>query len=69
MEDTWIVTEIRKTGRSCMDRTIGEAQDAVSEEAVTLLGEDRMGTTAEAEVRDEVVVKTPPPPLHHHQDG
>ena len=43
------------------------AQDAVVEEAVTLVG-DKMGQTAEAEVRKGVmtITPTPPPP---HQDG
>ena len=40
---------------------MGVAQDAVSEEAVTLVV-DRTGLTAEAEVRKGVMVTTPPPP-------
>ena len=45
-----------------IDRLTGAAQDVVSEEAATLVGEYRTGKTAEAEVRKGVVVKTPPPP-------
>ena len=48
-----------------MYRTTGAAQDAVSENAVTLVGEDRAGTTPESEVRNGVVATTPTP---HHQE-
>ena len=51
-----------ETCRTRMDRTMGAAQDAVSEEAATLVGEDRTKTAAEAEVREGLVVTTPPPP-------
>ena len=51
-----------ETGRIWMDRPTGAPQDAVSKEAVTLVGEDRTGTTPEAEVHEGVVVITPTPP-------
>ena len=42
-----------------MERLTRVVQDTVSEEAVTLVGEDRTGTTAEAEVCEGVAVTTP----------
>ena len=43
------------------DRTTGTAQDSVAGELVTLVGE--MEITAEAEVREGVMVTTPTSPL------
>ena len=60
-EDTWTETEEMPTGITRGDRTTGAVQDAVLEEAVTLVGGDRTGPTVEVEVRKGVVVATPPP--------
>ena len=51
-----------------MYRLTGAAQDAVLEEVVMLVGEDRTLTTVDVEVCKGVVVTTPtsPPP---NQDG
>ena len=62
MEDTVTGTEGTETGRTHTNRLTGATQDVVWGEAATLGGEDRTGTTAEAEVREGVVVTTPPPP-------
>ena len=48
-------------GRNWRDRTTGAVRYAVSEEAVTLVG-DRKGLTAGEEVREGVMVTTPTPP-------
>ena len=48
-------------GRNRRDRTTGVAQDAVAEEAVTFVV-DRTEITAEAEVREGLVVTTLTPP-------
>ena len=48
------------------DRLTGASQDAVSEEAVTLVGNNRTGKRVEAEMCEGVVVTTPTTP---HQDG
>ena len=48
-------------GRTRRDITTGAAQDAVLEEAFTFVG-DRMGITAEAEVREGVMLTNPTPP-------
>ena len=53
-------------GRTQTYRLIGAAHDAVSEEAVTLVGNNRTGKRAEAEMCEGVVVTTPTTP---HQDG
>ena len=53
--------EIEKSGRTWTDRLTEAAQDAVLEEAVTLLG-DRTGLTVEAQVCNGLMVTTPPPP-------
>ena len=42
-EDTGTGTKGTATGRTRRDITMGEVQDAVLEEAVTLVGEDRTG--------------------------
>ena len=57
-EDTGTGKEGTETGRTQMDRPMEAAQDAVLEEAFTLVGEDRMETTAEVEVREGVLVTT-----------
>ena len=62
MEDTGIGMEVTATGRTRTDRPMGAAQDAVSEEADTLVGEDRTGTTSEAEVCEGVVSTNQPSP-------
>ena len=63
-EDTRKIMEGTAPGRTQKDRTTGAAQDAMVEEAVTLVG-DRTGQTAEAEVCEEVTEITQPSP---HQD-
>ena len=62
MEDNGTGTEGMETGRTQTNRIMGAAQDVVWGEAATLGGEDRTGTTAEAEVSEGVVVTTPSPP-------
>ena len=57
------------TVRLRMDRPTGVAHDVVSEEAVTLVGEERTGKTLEAEVHKGLVVTTPPPPLPRWADN
>ena len=42
-------------------RTTGAAQDEMTEDAVTLVG-DRTGITAEADLSEKVMVTTPPLP-------
>ena len=44
-----------------MDRTTGAVQYEVSEDAITLVGEERTVKTEDAEVSEGVVVTTPPP--------
>ena len=60
-EDTGKGTEVMAPGRTRRDRTTRVAQDAVAEEAVTLVG-DRTGIITETEVREGVMVTTPTPP-------
>ena len=45
-EDTGTGTKGTATGRTQRDITMGEVQDAVLEEAVTLVGEDMSGITS-----------------------
>ena len=66
MEDTRTGTEGTEMGRTHTNRITGAAQDVVWVKANMLVGEDRTVTTAEADVREGVVLITPPPP---HQDG
>ena len=68
MEDTVTGTEGTETGRTQTERLTGAARDLVLGESATLVGEDRTGTTAEAEVRTGVVVKTPNPPTKTYRD-
>ena len=68
MEDTVTGTEGTQTGRTQTESLTGAAQDLVSGEAATLVGEDRTGKTAEAEVRKGGVVKTPNPTTKTYRD-
>ena len=61
MEDTEKGAGGTVPGRTRRDRTTRAAQDAVAEEAVTLVG-DRTGIITETEVREGVMVTTPTPP-------
>ena len=51
-----------------MDRITEVAQNLESEEAATLVGKDRAGTAAEAELRKGVVVKTTTPSTKTNRD-
>ena len=64
-EETGKGMEGAEPGKTLRDRTMGEAQDKVAEEALTLVG-DRMGRTAEAEVRNGGFGNNTNPP---HQCG
>ena len=59
-EDTGKVAGGTVPGITRRDRTTGAVQDAVAEEAVTLVG-DKTGMKAELEAREGVMVKTPTP--------
>ena len=65
MEDTRTGTEGTEMRRTQTNRIMGAVQDVVWVKATMLVGEDRTVTTAEADVREGVVLITPPP----HQDG
>ena len=45
-----------------MDSPTVAVHDAVLEEAVTLVGEDRTGTTSDVDVHKGILVTKPPPP-------
>ena len=68
MEDTGTGTEEKATSRTLMDNPTGAAQDAVLEEASTLVGEDRTRTTVEAGVCKGVLITPPTPPIKTDRD-